>query len=122
MGIAQSEIIYTKKLEPILAVLLIQAFPFKGKVGMGMGLTPCASLRSDPKTHPHLVPPLEGEEVSQRLPVIIRARNLYCAINRPYDVMLNFYHFDGYQDFATLTPVNPAMTKAQRATTASVFL
>jgi trans-2,3-dihydro-3-hydroxyanthranilate isomerase len=32
------------------------SFPFKGKVGMGMGL-------GHEQTHPHLSPPLEGEEV-----------------------------------------------------------
>jgi hypothetical protein len=35
------------------------SFPFKGKVGMGMGFMLCTL------TYPHLSPPLEGEKISR---------------------------------------------------------
>jgi hypothetical protein len=37
------------------------SFPFKGKAGKGMGVGQCFD-----KTHPHLNPPLEGEEMQQK--------------------------------------------------------
>ena len=45
----------------------ISSFPFRGKVGMGVGLH-CGHPHAITKTHPHPNPPLEGEGTKQKRP------------------------------------------------------
>ena len=90
-------------------------FPFKGKVRMGMGRAWPASLGLP---HPHLNPPLEGEEM------------FFCVDRRPSTnaVYLLPEHFSGNQGHAivghvkTLFVLSPIVTDFQAIGNARAFI